>query len=87
MSEKQRIRKIDVNSLSEEQMISVQEGLGKKLSEILKSAVEQANLYFNVYGLQVTMKFEVKAQDHAETESEEDNLNKESGPVVDPSKG
>ena len=54
-----RERKIDVNKLSNEQLEELQNKLSKKVSEIANNAVNEANKYLKVYGLEARMVLEI----------------------------
>jgi hypothetical protein len=48
-----------MDKLSPEEIAEVERGLSKKLSEIIKKAVAEANSFANVYGLEARMAFDL----------------------------
>jgi len=52
---KDRKRSIDVNKLTEEQLVEIQTLLGDKIRKIVDIACEDANKLLNVYGLRTKM--------------------------------
>jgi hypothetical protein len=52
-----RIRKIDVETLTNEQLEDIQKKLSAKSMEILEKAKQDLNKYYNVYGLEVVLMF------------------------------
>lgn len=55
-----RIRRIDVEKLSDEDCKNIEDGLSKKIKEITEKAVSEANKYLNVYGMKAVMVIEFK---------------------------
>lgn len=70
----ERIKKVDLESVSEEQFEIIQEMLNKKMTEIVNKAVSDANKYLNVYGIQARMVLELKP---VQPISQDQNLNRE----------
>jgi hypothetical protein len=64
-----RPRKVDVSTLDAASLANIEKQLGKRLSDILARASQEANDLFGVYGLEVIMKFEV-----VESQKNDDNL-------------
>ncbi len=64
----ERIRKVNVESLSSEQLKQIEETLSKKVIEITDKAVAEANKYLNVYGFEAVMAIQFK---ELETEEEQ----------------
>ena len=60
-----RERKVDVSKLSEEQFAQVQEGLSKKVKEVLEKANSDLNKYLNVYGLEALLGVQLVKQGEA----------------------
>jgi len=58
----QRQRKVDVDKMSESQLRNAEEAIGRKTREITDKAVEEANKYLNVYGLECRMAIEIFKQ-------------------------
>lgn len=61
----ERERKVDVTKLSEKQFAQVQEGLSKKVKEILNRTNEDLNKYLNVYGLEALLGVQLVKQGEA----------------------
>jgi len=55
----QRVRTIDVNKLSEEQISVIEEKLIEKINPIVVQAIMDANKFLNPYGLKAVMAFEI----------------------------
>lgn len=55
-----RIRFVDVEKLTDEQLEVVREQLGSKVREIEDEACEKANKFLSVYGLEVKMKIVIQ---------------------------
>ena len=51
----ERVRKVDVNEKTVEQVEKIQESINKKLIFIVDEAVEKANKMLNIYGLETKM--------------------------------
>ena len=45
----ERVRKIDVNSLSEQELKNLEDTLSKKILDISEKATAEANKYLNIY--------------------------------------
>jgi hypothetical protein len=58
----ERIRKVDVSTLSKEQFVEIQAVISKKMEEIAKKAVEEANVLLNIYGMECTIRMDVQEQ-------------------------
>ena len=56
----ERIRKINVESLSEQDMKNVEDMISKKILEITDKAVAEANRLLNVYGYEAKMAIQFK---------------------------
>jgi hypothetical protein len=57
--ENQRVRTIDVDKLSSEQVQAIEKKLVEKINPIVAKAIEDANKFLNPYGLKALMSFEV----------------------------
>jgi len=55
----ERNRKIDLNKIPDDQAKAVEETLSKKMTEIINKALEEANKYLNVYGMEAKMLLEI----------------------------
>jgi len=61
----ERIRKIDIESVSEEQFLQIEQMLRKKIKERVEQAVADMNKYLNVYGLEVLLGVQIVKQGEA----------------------
>jgi len=61
----ERIRKIDIDSVSEEQFLEIEAMLKKKMKEIVERTVSDMNKYLNVYGLEVLLAVQIVKQGEA----------------------
>jgi hypothetical protein len=61
----ERIRKIDIESVSEEQFLQIEQMLRKKIKEKVEQAVADMNKYLNVYGLEVVLGVQIVKQGEA----------------------
>ena len=57
---KRRKRKINLNSLSKEQVDSLSSDLGKEVAKIMDKANKECNKMLNIYGLQSQIGYEIK---------------------------
>lgn len=55
----ERIRKVDLNKVSDDQLKNIQETIEASLENICKKAVEEANRLLNVYGMESTIRMDV----------------------------
>lgn len=60
-----RERKIDLESLPEEQFVQVSEALRGKVSEKITQTIKDINKYLNVYGLEVLLGVQIVKQGEA----------------------
>jgi hypothetical protein len=61
----ERIRKIDIDSVSEEQFLEIEAMLKKKIKEIVEKTVSDMNKYLNVYGLEALLAVQIVKQGEA----------------------
>lgn len=61
----ERTRKIDIESVSEEQFLQIEQMLRKKIKEKVEQAVADMNKYLNVYGLEVVLGVQIVKQGEA----------------------
>jgi hypothetical protein len=61
----ERIRKIDINSVSEEQFLEIEAMLKKKIKEIVEKTVSDMNKYLNIYGLEALLAVQIVKQGEA----------------------
>jgi hypothetical protein len=61
----ERIRKIDIESIPEEQFVEIEAMLRKKIKEMVQQAVSDMNKYLNVYGLEVLLAVQIVKQGEA----------------------
>jgi hypothetical protein len=61
----ERIRKIDIESIPEEQYVEIEAMLRKKIKERVEQAVSDMNKYLNVYGLEVLLGVQIVKQGEA----------------------
>jgi hypothetical protein len=54
------MKQVDINTLSEEQLDSITEKLGKKINNILLKDQEKINKMLLEYGLKIEMGFDIK---------------------------
>lgn len=57
---KKKVKKINVESLSEQELKIVEETLTKKINEITTQAINKANKHLNVYGFEAIMAIQFK---------------------------
>jgi hypothetical protein len=57
--EKQRVRKVSIEKLNEEQLQAVEQKLVEKINPIVQKAIQDANRFLEPYGLSAKMAFEV----------------------------
>jgi len=57
--ENQRVRTIDIEKLSSEQLQAIEAKLINKVSPIVAKAIEDANKFLNPYGLSAKIGFEI----------------------------
>jgi len=57
---KERVRKIDVERLSEEQLETLEDQLQEKTSKIINDTSDRINKYLDVYGLEIKIGFGIK---------------------------
>ena len=55
-----RVRKVDVNKLSEEELAKLQQAISDKVIKIINKANEDANKILSVYGMETQMIMEIK---------------------------
>lgn len=55
-----RVRKVDINKLSDEELLALEERIGKKITNITDDAVKQANKILNIYGLRAKMQIVIE---------------------------
>lgn len=58
-----RVRKVDINNLPEEQLKEIEAKLTAKLREIIDDSVAKANRLLNIYGMEAVMGFELRKID------------------------
>ncbi len=61
----ERTRKVDIDSVSEEQFVEIEAMLRKKIKEKVDQAVSDMNKYLNVYGLEVLLGVQIVKQGEA----------------------
>ena len=61
----ERTRKIDIESVSEEQFVQIEDMLRKKIKDRVEQAVSDMNKYLNVYGLEVLLNVQIVKQGEA----------------------
>jgi hypothetical protein len=61
----ERIRKINIDSVSEEQFQEIEAMLRRKMKEIVEKTVSDMNKYLNVYGLEVLLAVQIVKQGEA----------------------
>ena len=59
MSVKDRIRRVDLDSLKEEQVDKLALQLGKKAGEIITKAQEECNKFLEIYGVQIKIGYDL----------------------------
>lgn len=52
-------KKVELDKMSEKQMIKLQERLGKRLAKILNNASEKANKILNEYNLEIEVGYNI----------------------------
>ena len=67
----ERVRKIDVNSLSEQELKNLEDTLSKKILDISEKATAEANKYLNIYGFKAIMAIQFKPLENESLELEE----------------
>jgi hypothetical protein len=55
-----RIRKVNINKMSDEELEALEERIGKKITNITDDAVEQANKILKIYGLRAKMQIVIE---------------------------
>ncbi len=55
-----RVRKVDIDKLSEEELKALEERIGKKITGITDDAVEKANQILSIYGLRAKMQIVIE---------------------------
>jgi hypothetical protein len=58
-----RVRKVDVEKLSEEELTKLQEAISQKIIKIINKANEDANKILSVYGMETQMVMEIKEKE------------------------
>lgn len=58
-----RVRKVDVNKLSEEELKKLESAISDKIIKIINKANEEANKILSVYGMETQMIMEIKEKD------------------------
>lgn len=58
-----RVRKVDVEKMSEEELAKLQEAISQKIIKIINKANEDANKILSIYGMQTQMIMEIKEKD------------------------
>lgn len=58
-----RVRKVDVNKLSEEELAQLQKAISDKIIKIINKANEEANKILSVYGMETQMIMEIKEKE------------------------
>ena len=58
-----RIRKVDVNKLSEEELAKLQDAISQKIIKIINKANEDANKILSIYGMETQMVMEIKQKE------------------------
>lgn len=61
----ERTRKIDIESIPEEQFLEIEAMLRKKMKEKVDQTVSDMNKYLNVYGLEVVLGVKIVKQGEA----------------------
>jgi hypothetical protein len=69
----ERVRKIDVNSLSEQELKNIEDTLSKKIIEISEKAAAEANKYLNIYGFKAIMAIQFKPLESESLELDKDD--------------
>lgn len=65
----ERIRKVNVENLSDEQIKDIEKALSAKVLEITNKAMTEANRYLNVYGFEAKMLIQFNELKSKEKES------------------
>jgi len=55
-----RVRKVDIDKLSDEELKALEERIGKKITNITDDAVKRANQILNIYGLRAKMQIVIE---------------------------
>ena len=58
-----RVRKVDIEKLSNEELEKIQAAISGKIVNIINKANEEANRVLNVYGMEVQLVMELKKKD------------------------
>ena len=58
-----RIRKVDVEKLSDEELLKLQAAISDKIVNIINKANKDANKILNIYGMEVQLVMELKKKD------------------------
>ena len=61
--EKIRVRKVDVDNLSDEELLKLQATISDKIVAIINKANNDANKLLNVYGMEVQLVMELKKKE------------------------
>jgi hypothetical protein len=64
----ERIRKVDVEKLSDQDLKNVEDMISKKMKEITEKAIVEANRYLNVYGYEAIMAIQFKPKEEESLE-------------------
>lgn len=60
MSISDRMKKVDLNKMSENELVELEVKLGNKTSEILNQASKDINKVLNIYGLQAKVSYVIE---------------------------
>lgn len=58
-----RVRKVDVNKLSDQELEKLQAAISEKIVKIINKANEEANRVLAVYGMETQMVMEIKEKE------------------------
>jgi hypothetical protein len=58
-----RVRKVDVDALTQEQVANLELQISEKLKDIIDKAVNEANKILNIYGIEACMQISIKPID------------------------
>lgn len=61
--EQVRVRKVDVEKLSEEELAKLQQAISEKIIKIINKANEDANKILSIYGMETQMIMEIKEKE------------------------
>jgi len=62
----ERVRKVDLEKLSEEEADQLSQRIGEKLRQIMDKACDEANRIAQIYGIQVKMQFLIEPLNQTE---------------------